>query len=73
MIRLDKALSHIGLGSRKEVKNYIRKGYIVVNGEVVYDDDFKINPDEDEIIIDGEQKENPPKNWIEWLCQTECL
>jgi len=54
MIRLDKALSHMGLGSRKEVKNYIRKGYIVVNGEVVYDDDFKINPDEDEIIIDGE-------------------
>ena len=54
MIRLDKALAHMGLGSRKEVKNYIRKGYIVVNGEVVYDDDFKINPDEDEIIIDGE-------------------
>ncbi len=54
MIRLDKALAHMGIGSRKEVKNYIRKGYVVVNGEVVYDDDFKISPDEDEIIIDGE-------------------
>jgi 16S rRNA pseudouridine516 synthase len=54
MIRLDKALSHMGLGSRKEVKEYIRKGYIVVNGEVIKSDDFKINPDEDEIIIDGE-------------------
>ena len=54
MIRLDKALAHMGLGSRKEVKEYIRKGYIVVSGEVIKDDDYKINPDEDEIIIDGE-------------------
>ncbi len=54
MIRLDKALSHMGLGSRKEVKNYIRKGYVVVNGEVILDDDYKISPDEDEIILDGE-------------------
>ena len=27
MMRLDKMLAHCGYGSRKEVKEYIRKGY----------------------------------------------
>lgn len=53
MIRLDKILSHMGYGSRKEVKDIIRKGYVSVNGETIYDDDFKVNIDEDEIILDG--------------------
>lgn len=51
MIRLDKMLSHCGYGSRKEVKQYIRNGMVLVNGEVVTDDDFKINEENDEVII----------------------
>lgn len=51
MMRLDKMLAHSGYGSRKEVKEYIRKGYVMVNGEVVYDDDFKVDEINDEIII----------------------
>lgn len=42
MIRLDKALAHMGYGSRKEVKELIRKGYVKVNEEVVLNDDYKI-------------------------------
>ena len=42
MMRLDKMLAHCGYGSRKEVKEYIRKGYVLVNGEVITDDDYKV-------------------------------
>lgn len=54
MTRLDKILSHMGYGSRKEVKELIRKGYVLVNGEEVYDDDFKVDEVLDNITIDGE-------------------
>lgn len=50
-MRLDKILAHTGYGSRKQVKEFIRKGYVMVNGEVVIDDDFKVDEQSDEIII----------------------
>ena len=53
MERLDKILSHLNYGSRKEVKEYIRKGYFMVNGETIYKDDFKVSPLDDEITFDG--------------------
>ena len=55
MIRLDKLLSHKGYGSRKEVKQLIRKGYVFVNEEVVYDDDYRVNEDIDSITIMDEE------------------
>ncbi len=61
MERLDKILAHLNYGSRKEVKEYIRKGYFMVNGETIYDDDHKINPLEDEITFDGEKVEYTEK------------
>ena len=33
-MRLDKFLANSGIGSRSEVKNYIRKGRIKVDGEI---------------------------------------
>lgn len=54
MERLDKILSHLNYGTRKEVKNLIRKGYVMVNGEIIKNDDFKVNPDIDEINIFNE-------------------
>ena len=51
MMRLDKMLAHAGYGSRKEVKEYIRKGYVMVNGNVVCDDDFKVDEINDEVVI----------------------
>lgn len=53
MESLDKILSHLNYGSRKEVKEYIRKGYFMVNGETIYKDDFKVSPLDDEITFDG--------------------
>ena len=50
-MRLDKMLSHMGYGSRKEVKEFIRKGYVSVNGIQIKDDDYKVNEVEDEILF----------------------
>ena len=51
MIRLDKVLSHLGYGSRKEVKEIIRKGYVTVNGEVISKDDTKIGEENAEVLV----------------------
>lgn len=54
-MRLDKVLAHYGIGSRKEVKNYIRKGYVTINDKVIKKDDFKVDIVHDEIFFDGQQ------------------
>lgn len=51
MIRLDKLLAHCNYGSRKEVRLFIRKGLVSVNGNIVKDDDCKIDEENDEIVI----------------------
>ncbi|MTI47018.1 MAG: rRNA pseudouridine synthase [Firmicutes bacterium] len=51
--RLDKVLSNMGYGSRKDVKGYIKQGLVTVDGEVVKSNSVKVNPYEAEIIIDG--------------------
>lgn len=43
-IRLDKILSNLGYGSRKDVKKVIKNGLVKVNGEIVRDSSYKINP-----------------------------
>ena len=55
MERLDKILSNLGYGTRKELKKSLRGGIVTVNGEVVKDSSRQVNPEEDVIIINGEQ------------------
>lgn len=52
-MRLDKLLSHSGYGSRKEVKEIIRKGYVSVNEEIITNDDYKVDELNDEVVVDG--------------------
>lgn len=51
MMRLDKLLAHMNYGSRKEVKEWIRKGFVSVNGSIIKDDDFKVAEETDEIVF----------------------
>lgn len=53
MIRLDKYLADMGIGTRQEVKRYIRKGQIRVNETLVLTPETKIREGEDEVWIDG--------------------
>jgi 16S rRNA pseudouridine516 synthase len=55
MERLDKILSHLNYGTRKEVKKIIRNGYVYVNGENILDDDFKVDPINDEIVVGDDE------------------
>ncbi len=51
--RLDKVLSNLGYGSRKELKNIIKNGRVKVNGDQVFENDMKIDPNEARIEFDG--------------------
>ncbi|MGL4874616.1 MAG: pseudouridine synthase [Clostridium sp.] len=55
MERLDKIISNLGFGSRKEVKILIKKGFVEVDGVVVKDTNMKVNPDETVIKVNGEE------------------
>lgn len=47
MMRLDKYLCETGLGSRNEVKAYLKKGLVTVNGETVKKSETKIDEKKD--------------------------
>lgn len=53
MERLDKILSHAGLGTRRDVKRILHSGAVCVNGEIVYTPDAHIDLERDEILVDG--------------------
>ena len=55
ILRLDKMLAHLGYGSRKDVKQLIRKGEVLVNGEICKNDDYKVDSDKDDVIVFDEQ------------------
>lgn len=54
-MRLDKFLCDLNIGTRSEVKNYIRKGQITVNGVVEKKADLKIDENQDIISCQGEE------------------
>ncbi len=64
MMRLDKMLAHMNYGTRKEVKELIRKGFVLVNGEVITNDDYKVDEINDEVVIANEKVEFKDKVYI---------
>jgi 16S rRNA pseudouridine516 synthase len=53
-IRLDRFLSSAGYGTRSEVKKTIREGRVRVNGKLVRDPSFHVDPENDDVTVDGE-------------------
>lgn len=53
--RLDKVLSHIGAGSRSEIRKQAKQGLITVNGAIVKDSGMHVDPYNDVIEIGGER------------------
>ena len=53
MIRLDKLLAQSGYGSRREVKQLIRKKAVTINGQTALKDDVKVDETADEIGVNG--------------------
>ena len=54
MIRLDKFLAEMGVGTRSEVKLYIKKGYVRVNENTVRTADLRIDTDSDTVTFKDE-------------------
>lgn len=54
-MRIDKLLSNTGYGSRKEVKQLLKSGSVLVNGTVVKDAKTHVNPNHDLIVVHNEE------------------
>jgi 16S rRNA pseudouridine516 synthase len=54
MERLDKILANLGYGTRKEVKALIKNKEVEVDGEIVKDNGMKVDPEKNEIKVQGE-------------------
>ena len=52
MERLDKILSSAGIGSRKQIRQFVKDGRIRVNGMPVKAADLKVDPETDAILFD---------------------
>ena len=52
--RIDKVLANLGYGSRKDIKRFCKDGLVKIDGEIIKDSSVHINPEDSEIIIDGE-------------------
>lgn len=55
MERLDKIISNLGYGSRKDVKGFVKKGLVEVDGVVVKDNGMAVDPEKCSIKINGEE------------------
>lgn len=54
MLRLDKYLTDMGIGSRSEVKGKIRKGQVSVNHNVVRKPETKVSVSQDIVMVEGQ-------------------
>lgn len=54
-VRLDKFLADAGKGTRSEVKKFIQKGMVQVNGEAAKKPELKVNPEKDIVVLNGEK------------------
>ena len=53
-VRLDKFLADAGKGTRSEVKKFIQKGQVQVNGAPAMKPELKVDPEKDTVILSGE-------------------
>ncbi len=52
-VRLDKYLADMGIGTRSEVKEYVRKGRVKVDGNIVKKSDLKLDALSSEVCFDN--------------------
>ncbi|CDR66259.1 pseudouridine synthase [Staphylococcus schweitzeri] len=53
-MRIDKFLANMGVGTRNEVKQILKKGFVTVNDQIIKSPKAHIEPSEDSILVHGE-------------------
>ena len=53
--RIDKVISNMGYGSRKQVKAYIKEGRVRIGEDLIEDNKTKVDPYKEDIYFDGEK------------------
>lgn len=53
LLRLDKFLCDMGIGTRTEVKIYMKRCLVTVNGSIQKHSEYKIDPEKDEVTFQG--------------------
>ena len=66
-IRLQKYCSEQGIASRRKAEEYIQKGWVKVNGQVVTELGIKIDPTKDKVELTPEAKQEIEKLLIHGL------
>ena len=59
-VRLDKFLADAGAGTRSEVKKYIQKGQVQVNGKTAKKPELKVS-EEDQVVMNGQEIHAAPE------------
>jgi 16S rRNA pseudouridine516 synthase len=62
-MRLDKFLNDCGIGTRKQIKEYVKNGMVKIDGEVAKKPDISIDPNVNEILFSDE---NLTENYAEF-------
>ena len=53
LVRLNKLLAERGLASRRGADKIISEGLVTVNGKKVFELGIKVNPNKDNIVVEG--------------------
>jgi 23S rRNA pseudouridine2605 synthase len=51
-----RVISKLGLGSRTQAVQWVREGRVRVNGRLVWDAEFRVQPDLDRVTLDGQER-----------------
>lgn len=67
MMRVQKFLAHQGIASRRAIEKMINDKRIAINGEVVTEQGTKIDPETDQVAVDGMVIKSAEKNVYYWI------
>ena len=63
-IRLDRYLADVHIGSRKQIKEFIREGRVRIGDAVVTKGEEHLDPDEDTVFFDDKQLQDSKQRYI---------
>lgn len=55
MIRLDKYLADMGVGTRQEVKKYMKQGRVTIDGEIIKKPETKVDTEKSKVCFGGRE------------------